>query len=706
MIVVRPVVVLSVVAMAGLSPQDSSFTVSTTDPAYRASGFLGNGAFSLITTPLGTSPAPSFAAGVYDAAPGDVPRIAELPAWSAVDVWNGRGWLNQVAPDTAALKDYRQTLDMQNGLLETSYRWVADAREMPIAVESFVSRADARLAVIRVSATSTRGGPVAFRFPLDQRPPPQRVALARLETSDPKWTLNQVWYPGHVTASVLEAGKDRLYLDGRTDGRGTGVAMTAIPAWPGEHPDSIRVEHTRSGVAIVAWFTASPGKPLTVYKYVGIASTRHVAEASASASATRGYDDALARSRDAWHDLWRSDIEIAGDPELQRVVHAMLFQLMSSVRAGSAQSLPPMGLSSGGYYGHVFWDADTWMFPALLALHPELARSMVDFRFHALSGARKRAVAHGFRGAMYPWESDETGNETVPRFAAQNGDFEIHVTGDVARAQWLYYLATADSAWLADTGYVVLAATADFWASRVSYDTATRSYGIPHVVSVDEGLIGVGNDVYTNAVALVNLRDAIAAARAVGKTPHPQWGRVASGFYVPFYSGRQYHPPYAGAPDTLHGGVAPLLVYPLELPMSRESEEHDLEAAVRALYKEGPGAMMTVTLYPVVAAALGKRALFDSLVPDTYRGYLRPPFDVLAETPRTQGVDFVTGAGGFLQQVQYGYTGLRWGRSGLDRVATPMLPSKVTRLTLRGVHDRHRVVDVVVEGDSVSIRVR
>ncbi|HZH40015.1 MAG TPA: hypothetical protein VFD85_03340 [Gemmatimonadales bacterium] len=698
---VGPVVVLSWLAMTGLAAQDSSFLVSTTDPAYRTPGFLGNGAFSLITTPLGTSPAPSFAAGVYDAGPGDVPRLAQLPAWNAIDVWNGRRWLNRITPDTTSLKDYRQTLDMERGLLETRYRWVDGERETSVVTTSFVSRADANVAVSRVEVTSATGGPVAFRFPLDQRPPPERVPLARLEKSDPTWTLDQVWYPGHVTASVLEAGMGHLYLGGRTDGRGTGVAIAATPSWPGETPDSVRSEHTKSGVAIVAWFTALPGKSVTVYKYVGVAASRIPAERAASGAASRGYDDLLVKNGDAWRELWQSDIVIEGDPGLQRVVHAMLFQLMSSVRAGSAQSIPPMGLSSGGYYGHVFWDADTWMFPALLALHPELARSMVDFRFHALAGAKRRAVAHGFRGAMYPWESDEVGNETVPRFAAQNGDYEIHVTGDVAHAQWLYYLATGDSTWLADSGYAVLSATADFWASRVTYESSTHTYGLAHVVSVDEGLIGVGNDVYTNAVALLNIQDAMLAARILGRKPPPAWARVAAGLRVPYDSARAYHPPYAGAPDTLHGGVAPLLVYPLGLPVSPKSASNDLAAAVQSLNKEGPGAMMTVTLYPVVAAALGERALFDSLVPITYRGYLRPPFDVLAETPRTQGVDFVTGAGGFLQQVQYGYTGLRWGKGGLERTVPPMLPRGVTRMILRGVHDRHRLVDVVVAGDNV-----
>src|SRR5207237_2100339 len=102
---------------------------------------------------------------------------------------------------------------------------------------------------------------------------------------------------------------------------------------------------------------------------------------------------------------------------------------------------------SAGYYGHVFWDADTWMFPPLLVLHPEIARSMVGFRYRSLAAARRNAAHNGYRGAMYPWESDELGDEATPRFAWQNALYENHVTGDVALAQWQYYLATGDSAW-------------------------------------------------------------------------------------------------------------------------------------------------------------------------------------------------------------------------------------------------------------------
>src|SRR5262249_23874524 len=86
----------------------------------------------------------------------------------------------------------------------------------------------------------------------------------------------------------------------------------------------------------------------------------------AAAARTAGYDSLSAASARAWRQRWDTDIEIDGDPALQRLVRSMLFYLLSSTDAGTALGIPPMGLSSGGYYGHVFWDSDTWMFPPLL----------------------------------------------------------------------------------------------------------------------------------------------------------------------------------------------------------------------------------------------------------------------------------------------------------------------------------------------------
>jgi trehalose/maltose hydrolase-like predicted phosphorylase len=71
---------------------------------------------------------------------------------------------------------------------------------------------------------------------------------------------------------------------------------------------------------------------------------------------------------------------------------------------------------------------------------------------------------------------------------------------------------------------------------------------------------------------------------------------------------------------------------------------------------------------------------------------------MLSETPdKKDAVNFVTGAGGFLQQVIYGYTWLRWSDRGLEPAFAPVLPSRISRLTLRNVYSRGKRYDVVVD---------
>ena len=90
-----------------------------------------------------------------------------------------------------------------------------------------------------------------------------------------------------------------------------------------------------------------------------------------------------------------------------------MFYILESVREGSEWSIPPMGLSNDAFSGHIFWDADTWMFPALILQHPELARAIVDYRYNTLLGATANAKADGFAGAEYAWESGYTGREDI-----------------------------------------------------------------------------------------------------------------------------------------------------------------------------------------------------------------------------------------------------------------------------------------------------
>jgi trehalose/maltose hydrolase-like predicted phosphorylase len=707
----RAAVALTLIATP-LPAQDSTFLLSTADPTRAPSPFIGNGSLGVVVPALGVGPGPSFVAGLYEEAQGDVPRIAAIPDWTGVGVFDGERWLDSTAIGT--LRDYHQVLDLRSGTIRTSYDWTEGSRTTGVAVETFVSRADPHLAVVRLELTPRQSGRMRARFAIAGRPPPPRLALARLEQSDPAWKPADVWYPGHMRvrsrdASVRGSGGS-LAVTSTPEGRKTTLAQAAEVWWDATLPGASARSRTATDSA---WLeVAFDGRPGQTSRFVQVMSaiastdgsfplTRAVQEAALARA--RGYDSVATANARAWERRWETDIRIEGDPELQRVVRSMLFYLLASADRLTAMGVPPMGLSSGGYYGHVFWDSDTWMFPPLLATHPDIAHSLVAFRGRTLGAARERAREHGFRGAMYPWEADERGRETTPRFAIQNATSEIHVTGDVALAQWQYYLATGDSAWLARDGYPVLRETADFWVSRSVYDSAAGRYHIENVVSVHEGLIGVTDDAYTNAVARKNLEIATEASRRLGRPAPPEWARVATRLHLPYDSASRFYRTYEGAPDSTLGAVTPLLAYPLGVPMEEPAKRAQLEQAVKRLLAEGPGAMMGSTILSVDAVELGDQRMLDSLLSHSYRPHLKGPFLMLSETPTNDAVNFVTGAGGFLQQVIFGWTGLRIGDGGLDPAYPALLPSHIRRLTLRNVHARGKRFDVVVDSSGRRI---
>jgi trehalose/maltose hydrolase-like predicted phosphorylase len=704
--VIRLVLICLPLLVQPLRAQDSTFVLATDDPTRSPSPFIGNGRLGVVIPPLGIGPTPTFLAGLYEHAPQDVPRIVGLPTWTAISIHDGGGWLDTDSARSRTVERYRQAVDMRTGTTATSYDWVDGERRTSIEVGTFVSRADPRLAALRLRVTPHQAGPIRARFAILGWPPPKRVALATVEQAQPNWKPADFWYPGQATVRARSATRQtnsaRLSMESSPVGRSTIVAQAASIAW--DRSGATVSTTSRGDTAMVEIsFDASPEQAYTFTLMATVETSTESARPMIRASQDLDAALGLGYQRDStdnaatWARRWQTDIVIEGNPELQRVVHSMLFYLLCSADSGTRLGIPPMGLSSGGYYGHIFWDSDTWMFPSLLLTHPVIAHSLVAFRSRTLGAAIENARTNGFRGAMYPWEADEQGHETTPYFAVQNARSEIHVTGDVAQAQWQYYLATGDSAWLAREGFPVIRATAEFWVSRTTRDTATDRYHITNVVSVAEGLIGVTDDAYTNAVARKTLEIASLASRRLGQVADPKWAEIARKLHLPFDSASGFYRTYEGAPDSTLGDVTPLLAYPLGLPMSASAKRAHLDQAVKQLLTGGEGAMMGSTLLSVGAAELGDRAMMDSLLPRSYREHLKGPFLMLSETPTNDAVDFVTGAGGFLQQVMYGYTGLRFGQQGVVPEFAPILPSSVSRLVLRNVYLGGKRYDIVVD---------
>ncbi len=685
---------------------DPTFILETKSLQPYFPGYIGNGYFSLVTTQLGITDAPSYMARVFDHGKDDVPRIAILPAWNGIDIHNGQNWLSKINPTDTNIASYHQRINMHHGILQTHYQWRDGEKVTEVDAESFVSRSNPHLAAVKLTVTPHYSGLVSVSFTLRDWPSPNRMPLEKLTKYEPgpneKWP--RVWYPGnmivkeHNSNVTTQIGK--AWMTSTAEGRNTTVAQAMETRWPSDLKGiNTKTQNVEGFISIDVEFQAE-NKPYTFYKFLAIESSHDTNDPAKAVNEiidslkSRSYESVLSENTRAWRELWETDVLLEGDPELQKMVHSMIFYLLCSLGKDTNFAIPPMGLASDGYYGHMFWDGDTWMFPALLVMHPDLAKSMVMFRYKTLDAARQKAKSMGFHGAMYPWEADELGNETTPHFAVQNATSEIHVTGDVALAQWQYYLATGDKNWLREFGYPVLHDTADFWVSRVTYNKEKSRYEIHNVVSVDEGLIGINNDTYTNAVAKKNLDLAITASDVLGVAKNPEWKKVSDGMFIPYDETGSHHPPYENAPEAKLGSVVPLLSYPLQVPMSEQAKRNNLLQAVKRLEEEGTGAMMGVTLLTVVAGELGDKELFEKLFPISYKGYLRPPFNALAETPRNDGTNFITGAGGFLQQLIYGFTGLRLNEDGLTKKYSMMVPSSIKKLRLKNFKVRNKKFDM------------
>ena len=395
----------------------------------------------------------------------------------------------------------------------------------------------------------------------------------------------------------------------------------------------------------------------------------------------QGRENLIQGHRKAWADLWKSDIRIDGDPQAQQDVHSMLYHLYSFSRAGTAYSPSPMGLSGLGYNGHVFWDADVWMYPGLLVLHPEIAKSLVEYRFQRLAAAKQNAFSHGYKGAMFPWESSDSGIEETPVWAL-SGPFEHHITACVALAAWNYYCVTQDKQWLLEKGWPILSATADFWASRVERNGPGK-YDIKNVVAADEWAEGIDNDAFTNAAAKANLQFAAAAAKILGLKADPDWQLVQQNIPVlKFPDGvtREFAS-YKG--EGIKQADVNLLAYPLKTITDPAQVKKDLEFYETRIPNEGTPAM-TQGIFTLLYSRLGNGDKAYHFFKDAYEPNLNPPFRVIAETKGGTNPYFATGAGGIIQSLLMGFGGLDITPGGIIQIKSK-LPSNWRSLTITGV---------------------
>lgn len=624
-------------------------------------------------------------AGVYENS-GTSDFISALPTWSEMDLMVDGHVLNSNVP-AIQISNYRQTVDMRAAVVTTSLTWIpSPGKAVAVTYEVLANRAHMHLGEVRLTFKPSWSGDLSLTASLNGEGAERIRATSR--------TVNTTTDISTVT--LRTPGRDTVVVETQLLVEVPGVTVarrSAITPKPNE---------TTAGER---WtIPVSAGKTYQIIKYIGVSTSNDPGASSAIAANTvvaaahAGWSALLAAHRLAWAKLWAHNLSVTRQNNLQASVNSSFYLLYSSIRAGLAWSIPPAGLSSDNYGGEIFWDADTWMFPTLLAFHPELAKPIVDFRYVTKSVAEANAARAGYKGGAWAWDNGPTG---ICGGLAPCSHYEDHLQSDIALAQWQYYEATGDRQWLIQRGYPVMKDVANFWISRVTLGS-DGTYHINGVTGPDEFTANVNDESATNAGAIVALRDAVAAARAVGQIPNPQWTKVADSIYVAVDLDGT-HPEYVGYTNQIVKQADTILMtYPFQYVTNPSIAAADLNRYMAITDPGGPA--MSSSVEGIIAAQVRQPGCLDyALLQNSYLPFMRGAYDQFLETrylvpSARQGppaFSFATGAGGFLQIFPYGFAGLRWSASKL--VLAPTIPAQLSQgIIMRGIQYHGRSVTIAI----------
>jgi len=294
------------------------------------------------------------------------------------------------------------------------------------------------------------------------------------------------------------------------------------------YPDLEVIAHGRQRIFHEFSVDVKKGERLTVEKIVSIYTSRDQGvadncELARKKTASIKNFDALYKPHQAkWKSLWkRFDIEIEGDEFIQLILRLHTFHLLQSASTYNEDidaGMPVRGLHGEAYRGHVFWD-ELFVFPFYNLHAPEITRALLMYRYRRLQAAKENALSHGFKGAMYPWQTASKGDEQTQiihlnplsnTWGPDYSSLQHHVSIAVAYNVWNYFYTTSDRDFLDRYGAEMIVEIAHFWGSKATFNTKTRRYEIKNVMGPDEfhekypgaDKGGIHNNAYTNVLAV------------------------------------------------------------------------------------------------------------------------------------------------------------------------------------------------------------
>jgi beta-phosphoglucomutase len=672
--------------------------------------------------------------GVYDDVPIVYTELANCPNWLPLNVFVED---ERFRLDRGKVLRYERRLDLRRGVLCRDIRWQSTSdHTVDLRFERFASLDDPHVLAMRCQVTPVNQAcRISVQADINGYP-------------DNMGVLHWDW---------VEQGNqdDTTWLHARTRHTAIDLAMAARLAVTGAGDAPVRAMRCHNCPALTTEFYAQQGQKATLTKLVTVFTSRDVDNPRQAAQDRlehlADYCELLVAHEAAWTRAWEaSDVVIEGDALAQRAVRYSLFQILNAVpRHDDRVSVSAKTLSGFGYRGHVFWDTEIFLLPFLTYTQPALARNLLTYRYHTLPGARRKAQREGYEGAMYAWESADTGDEVTPRYVPGPhgeglvriwcGDIELHIISDVAYAVWRYWQATGDDEWMRNHGAEIVLSTAVFWGSRVEWNAMQNRYEITDVIGPDENHEHVDNNAFTNRLVQWHLETAIdvldwlhesdaerarALTAELDLTPErlAHWQDVCKRIHVP-------HDPQTGLIEQAEGFFRLQDLDLTEYEPRQKSMQAILgiEQTNRCQVLKQPDALMLLYLLRDHYDQQAFQSNWDYYAPRTDHTYgsslgpalhatvasmLNKPQEAYQHFMRAVLVDLedlrgntlegvhAASAGGVWQALVFGFAGVRLTEAG--PTANSRLPPGWTRLTFRLQH-RGQCYDLDITPDSEHV---
>ncbi|VUC29886.1 unnamed protein product [Clonostachys rosea] len=656
--------------------------------------------------------------------------IAGIPDWTGLTVSTSTGETYQPGVSPHTVVDYTQSQSLTDGVVTTNATWKPESVSTPIQLNFTVLAHQNRPTLGLVRLDLTLDGPVSVKITdiIDGR------GAVRSEFHEKGFEhKNRIW----TSVKPLGVEDTTAYIVSHVQFIGLSPEETNVLGLSRKDVTGDK-EHVFTDASSIAqsWeltLVEDQRRTISIIKHVGIASsdgfphgTKTVAIDTVDRSSEESWEDLIEEHSNSWAAVWDdADIVVPGDAEVQTTVRGALFHLLSNSipdkettpRGMTQNSISVGGLSSDSYAGLVFWDADVWMYPPLLALHPDRAKPILNYRQRLLPQALENSKLYNRPGALYPWTSGRYGNCTGTGICAL---YQYHLNTDIAMSHWAYYLHSGNVEWLKNHAWPIMKSVADMFAEYASLNETSGRYDTLVLGEPDEFAYYINNGAFTNAGIKLLLGEwAPAAAKLVGQEESipANWSAIAKGLTIPYDDKEKIIHEYDGMDGTVvikQASVA-LLSYPLGWKINDEQALNDLAFYARVTTPDGPA--MTWAIYAIAALHLhpagcaGYTYLLQASQP-----YLRDPFQqfseqrtdawswsdgssswsILEEYFGTEGTTaafpFLTGYGGYLQIFTHGFTGMRAETDALviDPVMVPQFPEGIK---VRGIKYRGAVLD-------------